>query len=173
MKVRTCQSCHYHNPGDPIACERCGISLADVPFTYLDEEESGVENSQDEPPTPKVSYAVNEKEPENARINPRETIVDKIPSLTFISPESGKKFQAKNGSVLGRTNIGDEVFKEIDTVSRVHAKVYFNGVYWEIEDVSKNGTYINGESLTKNKRYRINNGDTLHFSSQCSLKVQP
>ena len=174
LKMRICPICNERNFGESIVCELCNFSLGDVDFIDSSNDgaskaDGGVQNEQ--LPLGK-NNAIETEKPENNQRNLYETVVERASSLTFVSIESGKSFQAKNGAILGRTNVGgNEVFDEIDTVSRVHAKIYWDGINWEIEDCSKNGTCISGTYLTKGIRYRIKKGDTIHFSSQCTLMV--
>ena len=166
LKVRICPICNTHNFGESILCKQCDFSLGDVDFKYLSDDgksEAAEENNE-----------IEAKKPESARRISDVTVVERAPALTFVSIENGKTFQAKNGAILGRTNIGgNEVFGDIDTVSRKHAQIYWDGLNWEIEALitSTNGTCVNGANLTKGKRCRIKKGDTINLSSQCSLKV--
>ena len=176
VKVRICPVCGTRNFGENIVCTLSGSSLVDVDFIYS--SDSGkpqvAESFRDQPPPSEKNDIIKVKKPESSRKNLYETVVDRAPSLTFVSFENGKRFQAKNGAILGRGNVGgNEVFNEIDTVSRDHAKIYWDGVNWEIEPLvtSKNVTCRNGTELERCKRHRIKIGDTIHFSSQCSLKV--
>ena len=176
VKVRICPVCNTHNFGESIMCTKCDFSLGDVDFIDLTDDGASRNSKsvQDERPLPAKNDVIKAEaeKPESGKKDLGETVVEKPPSLTFCSVESGKRFQAKNGSILGRTNIGGkEAFDDIDTVSREHAKIFWNGLDWEIEDVSRNGTCIDGTYLTKGKRYKIKIGDTIHFSSRCPLKV--
>jgi pSer/pThr/pTyr-binding forkhead associated (FHA) protein len=58
------------------------------------------------------------------------------------------------------------------TVSRRHARVFYEDGTWTIEDIgSTNGTWLNGLRMEKERRYPLQKGDNLTLSLACEMKV--
>ena len=49
------------------------------------------------------------------------------------------------------------------SVSRIHTIVEWDGEYWKVFDLSRNGTWLNGHKLDKGQRYTLKPGDKLNF----------
>lgn len=89
--------------------------------------------------------------------------------LKFITgPLQGHEFALETGKtvILGR---GDDAHVRIveDTVSRKHAQITCNNDEIVIEDLSKNGTYVNSRPI---RRQRLTPGDLIYIG-QSVLKV--
>ena len=191
-QVRFCQSCGHPNlyVANVHDCEKCKYDLHSAPIEILPKanspappqnepaREKSLGNAEDDasPDVPareqKTVLSVADapaKAPEDfskTRAEPRK-------SLLFISAATKKTFRSQSRDILGREGTrNNEVFADIDTVSRKHAQIFFNEVNWEIEDLgSSNGTFINDAELSLNRRYPLQAGDVVKLSSQCTLKV--
>jgi len=150
VRYKICPSCGTKNPEEEIVCKNCMADISDVePIKEFKEKET------------EGSF------PKDA--DEKTTIIQE--TITLIG--NGFYFTVKNGDIVGRQGVGAEHLKKFKTVSRKHIRVYKEGNKWFIEDLqSTNGTYLNNELITPNKKYEIKNGDTIKLSSQVELKVK-
>jgi hypothetical protein len=181
--VKECPACGTYNPATNFICSRpgCGYDLGNVPIQALPTDKKDAQSSHSAPRQSAAPHASVKKDAPpsaNQRASERpvdlnETVIERKKSLTFVSSRSSNAvFQAADGAILGREHTGgNEIFDAIDTVSRVHARVSLVGAGWEIEDLSANGTYINGAPMAKGERRSIKSGDLVQFSSCCEMKV--
>ena len=81
----------------------------------------------------------------------------------YIKLSNGKEISIPDeGGVIGRTELGAEELAEYPSVSRQHIKVTVRrniGVL--IEDISKYGTFVDGQRISKNEPVRITNGSKI------------
>ena len=191
-QVRYCQSCGHPNlyVANVHDCEKCKYDLHSAPIEILPKANSPAPPQNE--PAQKKSYGnaesnaspdVPAREPKTVLINvtapaktPEDlskTRVEPRKSILFISAATKKTFRSESGDILGRDGTkNNEVFVDIDTVSRKHAQIFYNGVNWEIEDLgSSNGTFINDKELAPHRRYPLQTGDVVKLSSQCTLKA--
>jgi len=64
-------------------------------------------------------------------------------------PDSGRVYEVAQAAILGRLDTNDIPVKD-GKASREHAKIYKQGEQYAIVDLnSSNGTYVNGEKITK------------------------
>ncbi len=64
-------------------------------------------------------------------------------------PDSGKVYEVAQAAILGRLDTNDIPVKD-GKASREHAKIYKQGEQYAIVDLnSSNGTFVNGEKITK------------------------
>lgn len=69
---------------------------------------------------------------------------------------------------IGRKSNGEADFLELPypEVSSQHAEIRVVGEVWMLIDLgSKNGTQLNGQSLTPGQSYRLNTGDKISVAS--------
>jgi len=51
-------------------------------------------------------------------------------------------------------------------ISQVHAAVRWNGFEWYLEDLSRNGTWLNHQKLIRNKHYALQNDAVIQFGRE-------
>lgn len=74
---------------------------------------------------------------------------------------------------IGRGRDGDCVLPEHEAVSRQHCLIKWDGESWWITDVSRNGTFLNGERLTPNTPVRITGlCDKVYCSAEVGFIVE-
>lgn len=62
---------------------------------------------------------------------------------------------SKNQIAIGRHNSNDLILTD-DSVSRQHAKLSWNGRFWEIEDLeSSSGSWLNGQKLPSRRKFEV------------------
>ena len=77
---------------------------------------------------------------------------------------SGTIYIPRSGCIVGRANLGAEMLGSHRAVSREHIKVLYRGhVGLSIEDISKYGTYINGEQMVKGSIRIARDGDIIRL----------
>ncbi|MDQ2715228.1 MAG: FHA domain-containing serine/threonine-protein kinase [Chloroflexota bacterium] len=89
-----------------------------------------------------------------------------LASLTFQSgPIAGRAYRFHQGvTTIGRTN-GNDLIIAGRTVSRKHARLWFDSGRWFLEDVGS----VNGTLVNDNRLYRpvvLNDGDTIKFGDE-------
>lgn len=83
------------------------------------------------------------------------TIIQKSSFLILKTP-AGIDIKVKDGDIIGRNAMGQEVLSAFKTVSREHARITYKDGKWFIEDLnSTNGTYINGNRIPSNKKIEL------------------
>jgi pSer/pThr/pTyr-binding forkhead associated (FHA) protein len=85
-----------------------------------------------------------------------------VPALPKVSikagPDTGKIYDVAQAAILGRLDTNDIPVKD-GKASREHAKIYKQGEQYAIVDLnSSNGTFVNGEKITKRI---LKNGDEI------------
>src|SRR5579884_2069907 len=69
-------------------------------------------------------------------------------------------------TTIGRTN-GNDLIISGRTVSRRHARLWFNANRWYIEDLqSANGTLVNNMRIQPNQAVPLNDGDVINFGDE-------
>ncbi|MDR3265648.1 MAG: FHA domain-containing protein [Synergistaceae bacterium] len=150
--VKLCPACGEKNPVSEVICRVCMTNLSSVAPTPPDMERARL---MEEP----------KKTEETTRAEPDSSV------LTFLRSD-GRPISVADGDELGRDGACQELFQDIKTVSRRHAKVTRNGGQWRIEDVgSTNGTWVNDRRLEKGRPCPLSTGDTVKLSLSCELKV--
>ncbi|MFC6978150.1 FHA domain-containing protein [Microbulbifer taiwanensis] len=48
-------------------------------------------------------------------------------------------------------------------ISGIHAAIQWTGSHWNIRDLSRNGTWVNGQQLVPAKNYPLQQGDQIAF----------
>lgn len=73
----------------------------------------------------------------------------------------GYVFDTDTEITIGR-EIGNTIAPIIDSISRRHARIFFEGCSWKVEDLgSTNGSLINGQKITG--KVALKHGDALRF----------
>ncbi|MBF0543763.1 MAG: FHA domain-containing protein [Candidatus Riflebacteria bacterium] len=176
---KQCPVCKHINDAAEVICAIC---LADI--------SSVCPRTETKPPSEKSIHAnttLSKKPSINSRPSLNSSIKPLLPSL----PNSGeskittvfseKKLRLKieeveleleDGDILGREATGKTLLKSFSGVSRNHALFTYNGKNWEIEDLhSTNGTFINGEKISSEKKYPIKIGDRLGISKKVAFII--
>ena len=69
-------------------------------------------------------------------------------------------------TTIGRTN-GNDLIISGRTVSRRHARLWFEGGRWYLGDMqSANGTLVNNMRLQPNQAVPLNDGDVINFGDE-------
>jgi pSer/pThr/pTyr-binding forkhead associated (FHA) protein len=77
-------------------------------------------------------------------------------------PDTGKVYEVAQAAILGRLDTNDIPVKD-GKASREHAKIYKQGEQYAIVDLnSSNGTFVNGEKITKRI---LKNGDEIEIGT--------
>jgi serine/threonine protein kinase len=85
-------------------------------------------------------------------------------------PMAGRAFRFHQDlTTIGRTN-GNDLIISGRTVSRRHARLWFDGGHWFLADMqSANGTLVNGARLQPNQPVALNDGDKINFGDEIVL----
>jgi pSer/pThr/pTyr-binding forkhead associated (FHA) protein len=79
---------------------------------------------------------------------------------------TGRSFELKADTLVGRSSRCDLALSH-ESVSQTHASIRFLGGTWHVEDRnSKNGTWVNGEYLSRTGSHRLEAGTTLRFGAK-------
>ena len=68
--------------------------------------------------------------------------------------------------VFGRHSEQAHFVLQNGRASRIHASIVWNGDYWQIRDLSSNGTFLNGKRLPKNENTTLSKGDVIDFGGK-------
>ena len=72
-------------------------------------------------------------------------------------------------TTIGRAN-GNDLIIPGRTVSRRHARLWFNNNHWFISDMeSGNGTMVNSNRIPPNQAIPLNEGDVIHFGDEVAV----
>lgn len=153
MKIRICKTCGAENSPVDLECRGC---MGDISGIRPVEKVEKIESAE----TPELDIACGA--PSTAGKN-----------LVLVSTASGGVLSIRDGDILGRERVGNELFASCCTVSREHAKIVCVGGEWTIEDVgSTNGTYINGRKLRAGQKHPLKAEDVVALSKSCELLVK-
>lgn len=131
--VKVCQICNTPNISSEMMCKRC---MGDI---------SGVSPSE-------VAEAPVER---HSNTDEGKTIIQRDNYL-ILKTHAGIDIKVKDGDMIGRDAVGQEIFSAFKTVSREHARITYKDGKWFIEDMnSTNGTYINGNRIPPNKKVEL------------------
>jgi serine/threonine protein kinase len=85
-------------------------------------------------------------------------------------PMAGREFRFHQDlTTIGRTNGNDLIISE-KTVSRLHARLWFDNGHWFLADVqSANGTFVNNMRLQPNAPVALSDGDIINFGDEVVL----
>lgn len=126
----------------PRKCKNCGRELLE--FSVIDED---LIDEQEEIITDQPSNDIS---------------LDRF-YYSLITPDGqGEIIIPSSGGVVGRNALGSELLEKHHAVSREHIKVSYRGrIGLLIEDISKYGTFINGEQLVKGATKFARDGDKI------------
>ena len=85
---------------------------------------------------------------------------------------SGRELSIRDGDILGRHNVGKEIFDSMPGVSRRHLQIHFRNGAWQVEDLgSTNGTTLDGSVLQKGRSYGLSSRNVIRLADVCDLEV--
>lgn len=131
--VKVCQICNTPNISSEMMCKRC---MGDI---------SGVSPSE-------VAEAPVER---HSNTDEGKTIIQRDNYL-ILKTHAGIDIKVKDGDMIGRDAVGQEILSAFKTVSREHVKITCEDGKWFMEDLdSTNGTYINGNRIPSNTKIEL------------------
>ena len=102
--------------------------------------------------------------------------VQRRPAATLILERTGERiFISKPSFSIGKKKeVTDYAIGDNPAVSRLHASIIWDGENYFISDRgSANGTYVNGETVGKNQRYLLKDGDNIVLANEeCTFVVK-
>lgn len=87
---------------------------------------------------------------------------------TLFNKEMQQRYFLQSHHSFGRLKNSVNTFIDDSFVSKVHAFIEWNDRYWLLRDVSSNGTWLNGNKLSRNQVVQLNVGDVINFASNSS-----
>ncbi|MGN0805056.1 MAG: FHA domain-containing protein [Candidatus Coproplasma sp.] len=191
-KVKACPKCRYYNGHKVDDCALCGTSLSDAIIELVEDGieyapapiEQEVTKGQKEEPSKEGTYKIC---PDCGELNPPElvvcqecgTIIKDVPLSTkpngeikpankpvFLQLRTGElewNFGIVSETVVGRLDFVGLSEYEKKFISRSHVKFTKDGDRVFIEDLSTNGTFVNGKKLSRNSLSEIHSGDSISF----------
>ncbi len=135
---------HFEHRGlAPRKCENCGRSLLE--FSVVDED------------------LIEENEVEDEGTTPSEDIALEQLYYSLDTPDgTAQIIIPSSGGIVGRNALGADILESDHAISREHIKVSYRGrIGLLIEDISKYGTFINGEQLVKGANKFAREGDII------------
>lgn len=149
-KYKQCPECGHLNDPQAETCFKCGETLEDV-FDLIEAPEQSEQSEEIPEPKP----------------------LNTCP-FYFISTEGVRADIPLGKSVFGRGAImGEDIVKrECFFVSEEHFTVTCTPEYVEIIDISRNGTFVNDNKITKGISVKLNQGDLVGMGG-VSKKLDP
>ena len=91
-----------------------------------------------------------------------------FPLLTGVGKNAGKIFTLeKEQTLIGKWAASADIFLDVPTVSRIHARILQEGdKYYAVDLNSRNGTLINGVPLDPEEKYLLKNNDIISFAKE-------
>ena len=92
---------------------------------------------------------------------------------TLLNLQTNQKYLLQSHHSFGRLKSSVNTFIPDPYISKVHTFIEWNGQYWLMRDVSTNGTWLNGNKLSKEKSVILHAGDIISLASKTgtSFKV--
>jgi hypothetical protein len=100
----------------------------------------------------------------------QESCKQPIPTITF-QLESGERFTAVSGDIIGRDSVGADLLQSYGKVSRNHLHLTFCDGRWWGKCLSQNGVWHDDQFIGQGEHLEICSGYELRLSSQCSVRV--
>ena len=87
----------------------------------------------------------------------------KVVMAYLINKNTSDFFYINTHHSFGRLdNSVDTLINQVE-VSRIHAVIEWDNEYWKLLDLSRNGTWLNGDKLKKEHYYSLKVGDEVYF----------
>lgn len=119
--------------------------------------------------------AVNVTESPGPEISPGLPPAADAPMLPWIalSSESGAFFAVRDGDIVGRTGVGQELLSGQDEISRKHLQFVRKREEWFVIDLgSSNGTFLDGRKISAKTMTPLRNGQKLGISPSFTVSVR-
>lgn len=85
--------------------------------------------------------------------------------MAYLVDPDGRLIYLSGLHTIGRLPQGIDTVINKPEISRYHAAIEWNNDGWWIKDLSLNGTWVNGEKLTKNSPHLINVNASIQFGN--------
>ncbi len=82
---------------------------------------------------------------------------------TLLNPRLGTTIVLRSHHTFGRRQSSVDTWLESPDVSQIHAAIRWEGLYWAILDLSRNGTWVDDQPLTYGQSTRLQVGMTIKF----------
>jgi len=93
--------------------------------------------------------------------------------MAFIAEQHTQNIHfLKAHTTLGRLVSSVDIVVERPEVSKIHALIEWNDNHWTIKDLSSNGTWLNGQKLSRNQAVEIHLGDSIQLASNQGVSFQ-
>lgn len=168
----------YESSGDsPAVCETCGRLLMMQPEEIYQPEKEPENSSRPDPGSDGCENAGKEVEPteasgltQNGNNRPEEKRAAGF-SMYFETPD-GRKFPFGEKVIFGRNSTGKQFLKDFSDVSREHfsVKPRFSGICATVTDLSRFGTFVNGERLEQHAPRTVSNGAVIQLGHTAQMK---
>lgn len=79
--------------------------------------------------------------------------------------DNSREHMLRGHHIFGRNAERADSCVNSELVSRIHAALEWSGEGWYVRDLSRNGTWLNGQALPKNQAVAIARGGRLQFGS--------
>lgn len=85
---------------------------------------------------------------------------------TLVNTQTQQLVRLRSQHIFGRHSGSCNTVLNQPAVSRLHATISYNGVYWLLQDNSRNGTYINEQHFHLGNKQRLQTGDLICFGQR-------
>lgn len=82
---------------------------------------------------------------------------------TLQNPMSGKTITLRSHHTFGRRQSSVTTWLQSPDVSQIHASIRWEGLYWTILDLSRNGTWVEDQYLSYGQSATLQVGMTIKF----------
>ena len=91
---------------------------------------------------------------------------------TLLNTQSKQEIILRSQHIFGRHSGACNTVLDNPEASRLHASILWNGTFWQLQDSSSNGTYINNKPIVTGIKTRLMINDEIQFGAQnsCSWK---
>jgi hypothetical protein len=83
----------------------------------------------------------------------------------MINNNTGEEIKLLIQHIFGRHSSTSHTVLHNPDASRMHATILWDGENWLIQDLSSNGTFVNGNPVLRGSMEKLNKGDKIHFAS--------
>lgn len=176
-EMYVCPRCNKIGKGQGKRCSNCGSELVAASQLSQQPQQPQPQSQQQQPQQgfqqPQGFYQPQQQHtaghpqasiiPGNA---PQGTSLPKRMPSALQCRELGIIMQLADGAIIGRdySSIYAPMLQNLQSMSRLHAKLVKNGNQWFIIDTSSFGTAINGVKCNKNQNYPFKTGDLITFA---------
>jgi hypothetical protein len=143
--------------------------LAEVPAVPEEEARAKCSNAKVKEPA-QANFPVHSESDQNAAPSDATRVAPPLLELRHV--QSGQSVAVSDGDILGRHNVGKEIFDAIPEISRKHRQCRRQNGTWNVEDLSStNGTTLDGVLMEKARPYPLAVGNVVCLAELCELRV--